>query len=213
VRAVQKRFAIITVSLLGAVAFIVPATASAAAVTQAAVPSASSTAETISHAEAAGLPGVLFQYHPATDSWTQVAVVGNPQTASVAAPAVFGTAQDSTVAEPEAAWSARVACLLVSFTIGACSDVAVTYQNVVPTTDAAIIKSLETIDGDEGKEMREGNNEIEKQREIIDGDTAEEGDTTEGGWSNGVSGVEDDDFDWGDAITELYDDVSYLAFL
>jgi hypothetical protein len=187
--------------LLSAVVVAVPSPAGASVLTHPAAQSVSPDARIVAAAQATGRPGVLLRYQPATNTWTQIAVIGNPQ-AMVQHDAL----------QSHARWSPRIACLLISFTIGACADTAVTYEHVVPSGATSIIKSLETIDGDEAKKLREGSKEIAKQRATLEGKTAEQGDTTEGGYSNGADGVEDQAFDWGDSVVEVFEDLSFLAF-
>jgi hypothetical protein len=196
-----SRVAIAVAALLSAAAVAAPSPAGASVLTRPVARSVSPDAHIVSAARATGRPGVLLKYQPATNTWTQIAVIGNPQ-AVVQPDALL----------PSVRWSPRIACLLISFTIGACADTAVTYENVVPGGAKSIIKSLETIDGEEAKKLREGSNEIAKQRDILEGKTAEQGDTTEGGYSNFADGVEDQAFDWGDGVVEVLADLSFLAF-
>jgi hypothetical protein len=196
-----SRLAIAAAGLLSAVAVAAPSPAGASVLTRPAARSVSPDTHIVAAARATGRPGVLLKYQPATDTWTQIAVIGNPQ----------ATVQHDAL-EPHVRWSPRIACLLISFTIGACADTAVTYENVVPSAAKSIIKSLETINEDEAKELREGSKEIAKQRDILEGKTAEQGDTTEGGYSNYADGVEDQAFDWGDSVVEVFEDLSFLPF-
>jgi hypothetical protein len=200
-RVPPSRFAITTSVLLSAVALAAPSPAGASSLTRSATRSASPDADIVSAARTTGRPGVLLKYQPATNTWTQIAVIGNSQ-----------TAVQSYALEASVRWSPRIACLLISFTIGACADTAVTYENVVPSTTQSIIKSLETLDGEEAEKLREGSKEITKQRDILEGKTAEQGETAEGGYSNGAEGVEDQAFDWGDGVVEVLEDLSFLAF-
>jgi hypothetical protein len=212
-RVSPSRAAIAAVGLLTAVAVAVPSPAGASVLTRPGAQIGSPDADIVAAARATDRPGVLLRYQPATNTWTQIAVIGSPQ-----AVVLQHGALESLVAAPADAlqslvrWSPRIACLLVSFTIGACADTAVTYENVVPSGAKVTIKSLETIDGDEAKKMREGSDEIARQRDILEGKTAERGETTEGGYSNGADGVEDEAFDWGDSVVEVFEDLSFLAF-
>jgi hypothetical protein len=201
-RVSPSKVAIAASALLSAVAVATPSPSGTSVVTRPDALGASPDAHIVSVARATGRPGVLLKYQPGTNSWTQIAVIGNPQT----------TVQQD-VLESYVRWSPRIACLLISFTIGACADTAVTYENVVPSGAKSIIKSLETIDEDEAKKLREGSNEIAKQRDIFEGKTAERGDTTEGGYSDYADGVEDQALDWGDGVVEVFEHLSFLSFL
>lgn len=202
-RVVGSKVVMVAAGLLSAAAVVAPSTARAATTSTPSAQSATTASQAIAEAQMEGQPGTLMHYQASTNSWTQVATIGNPQAAS----------EGDTLAEPAVSWTPRVACLLVSFTIGACSDVAVTYKDVVPTKAATIIKSLETIDGDEANEMREGSNEVQKQREILEGDNSESGTSAEGGYSDGAAGAEDSAVDFGGGYTDIIIDVLEIGFL
>jgi hypothetical protein len=200
-RVSPSRIAITATALLSAAAVAAAPPASASVLRPPDTRSVGADAHIIAAARAAGRPGVLLRYQPATNTWTQIAVIGNPQ-----------AVVRNEILEPHVRWSPRIACLLISFTIGACADTAVTYENVVPGTAGSIIKSLDAIRENEAEELREGSKEIAKERGILDGKTAEHGDTAEGGYSNYADGVEDEAFDWGDGVVEVIVDLSFLAF-
>jgi hypothetical protein len=211
-RLTHPRIAIAAAGLLGVAGIAVPSRVDASVLTHPTVRSVNPDARIVADARATGRPGVLLRYQPATDTWAQIAVIGNPQAVLQSDALESLVAARPDILGPHVRWSPRIACLLISFTIGACADTAVTYENVVPSGYVPIFKSLETIDGKEAEEMREGSKEITKQRDILEGKTAEQGDTAEGGYSNYADGVEDQAFDWGDGVVEVVMDLAFLPF-
>jgi hypothetical protein len=186
-------------ALLCVAAIALPSTAGAAVPTSS---SGSAVTGAIARAELSG--GTLFKYHPATDTWTQISIPGRP--VGVLAPELSDKA--------DASFVSRKACLVLSvFTIGLCDNTAVTYEDVVPTKAATIIKSLETVDEDDLKQLKEGDAAYNKAMNILKGGNSTASDDATGGYSNGAAGAEDEAIDFGDGFTDVVVDVLEIAFL
>ncbi|MGA2013980.1 MAG: hypothetical protein ABSH51_26085 [Solirubrobacteraceae bacterium] len=155
-------------------------------------------AQIVAEAKVTGLDGTLFQYHPATGSWTQIAVIGQPETASVDADAASG-------------WTSNLACILVSLTIGACDNVAITFKEVVPNTDAQIIGTLESMATDDAEKIRIGTVLDNKEQDIIRGASADRGSEVEGAMSDAFQGVEDGALDFGSGVVEALPDIAFFV--
>jgi hypothetical protein len=192
--------------ICGTVAIVLGATASAFAAPgpvsppAATAPSATASAagsanvsQIIAEAQIAGRDGTLFQYQPATGSWTQIATVGDAESADV---------------EAASGWTSKLACILVSLTIGACDNVAITFKQVVPQTDAKIIDTLESMDTDDAEKIKEGQPLINKEQDIIRGASADQGSEVEGAMSDAADGVEDGIFDWGSSVIQVIPDIA-----
>lgn len=169
-------------ALLCAAAIAVPSASAAPGLTSSATPYASDVAAAITRAEATGREGTVLQYQPATQSWSQVTTVGNP----LEAPG------QQFVAEPDS-FTSTVACLLASWSLAACANIAVNYESVLsPDSPAAtIVKGLESTGEDELKLNRLVITKWEELNETLEGVGNQIDQSVAGGFSAAATGFED----------------------
>lgn len=195
------RAAIFIAGLFGVIALVVPATSAASTNASSSISSSAIPSTVIAKAEAVGQPNVLLKYSPATGSWSQVATVDQPFAAAVT---------PDVVAAPEISAKTAFACLLLTWTIGACDDIAVVFKQVTPSTASGIISSLETVDEDDLEQTKETYNMWLEKDHILQGADATSGDEAEGGFEDAAGdGVEDDAVDFGGDFVDVVIDVLF----
>ncbi len=188
-------------ALLCAATIGVTSASAAAGPTTSVTASSAATAAAIARAEATGRAGTLVQYQPATDSWVQIGTVAaKPLSALI-------PLQPGVVAEPDGSFSSTIACLLASWSLAACENIAVTYSAVVSPSSPAgqIIKYAEGTGEDELKLNRLTITKWEELDEILEGASSKLEAIADVGFSGAAKGLEDSAEDIGAGVDFVFE--------